>query len=59
MKYQELIKNNFKYIWLQHKEGNYIGTLQKIAIVTDKMLEGYAYDPIESDNKDIAVYNQL
>ena len=58
MNYQQLVEHGYKYVWLQSKEGNPIGKLFKIAIVTDKLLEGYQYTNKEK-GKDIAVFDQL
>ena len=58
MTYQQLVEHGYKYVWLQSKEGNTVGKLIKIAIVTDKLLEGYQYTNKEK-GKDIAVFDQL
>ena len=58
MTYQQLLEHGCKYVWLQSKEGNTVGKLIKIAIVTDKLLEGYQYTN-KGKGKDIAVFDQL
>ena len=58
MTYQQLVEHGYKYVWLQSKEGNTVGKLFKIAIVSDKLLEGYQYTDREK-GKDIAVFDQL
>ena len=58
MTYQQLVEHGYKYVWLQSKEGNTVGKLFKIAIVTDKLLEGYQYSN-QQKGKDIAVFDQL
>jgi hypothetical protein len=58
MTHQQLVEHGYQYVWLQSKEGNTVGKLIKIAIVTDKLLEGYQYTNKEK-GKDIAVFDQL
>ena len=58
MTHQQLVEHGYKYVWLQQKEGNTIGRLFKIAIVTDKLLEGYQFTNRE-EGKDIAVFDQI
>ena len=58
MTYQQLVEHGYKYVWLQSKEGNTVGQLFKIAIVTDKLLEGYQYTNKEK-GKYIAFFDQL
>jgi len=41
------------------KEGNVVGNLYKIAIVTDKLLEGYQFSKLQGENKDMAVFEQI
>jgi hypothetical protein len=70
MNYQQLVEAGYKYVCLQHNknpvtilsDGNTtesIATVLKIAIVTDRRLEGYEFDHREGTNEDIAVYNQV
>ena len=58
MNYQQLLERGYKYVWLQSKEGNVVGNLYKIAIVTDKLLEGYQFTD-RDQGKDIAVFDQI
>ncbi len=59
MNYQQLLEHGCKYVWLQTKEGNVVGNLYKIAIVTDKLLEGYQFSKLQGENKDMAVFEQI
>ena len=59
MNYQQLVEHGCKYVWLQKKEGNVVGNLYKIAIVTDKLLEGYQFSKLQGENKDTAVFEQI
>ncbi len=61
MTHQQLVEHGYQYVWMIPKEEttNTIGRLIKIAVVTDKLLEGYKFDRCEGKNKDIAVFNQL
>jgi len=70
MNYQQLVEAGYKYVCLQHNknpvtivsDGNStesVATILKIAVVTDRRLEGYKFDHSEGTNEDIAVYNQV
>jgi hypothetical protein len=68
MNQQQLVEAGYQYVCLQHtkkqitlanNDGKSMATILKIAVVTDKLLEGYAFDHGEGENKDIAVYNQV
>jgi hypothetical protein len=61
MNYKQLVEAGYQYVWMIPKEKttNTIGRLIKIAVVTDKLLEGSEFDRCEGENKDIAVFNQL
>lgn len=58
MTYQQLAERGYKYVWLQPKEGNVVGKLYKIAIVTDELLKGYQFTDKEK-GKNIAVFDQV
>ena len=59
MNYQQLVEHGCQYVLLQPKEGPTIGRLFKIAVVTDKLLEGYQFSKLEGENKNIAVFDQI
>ena len=68
MNHQQLVEAGYQNVCLQHtkepvalpnNEGKSITTVLKIAVVTDKVLNGYEFDHTEGKNRDIAVYNQV
>ena len=59
MNYQQLLEHGYNYVLLNLKEGNVVGRLFKIAVVTDKLLEGYKFSSTDGENKDIAVFDQI
>ena len=59
MNYKQLTENGYQYVALQNKHNEPSASILKIAIVTDKTLEGYVFDHTEGKNQDIAVFNQL
>ena len=59
MNYQQLLEHGYNYVLLKPKEGNVVGRLFKIAVVTDKLLEGYKFSSTDGENKDNAVFDQI
>jgi hypothetical protein len=55
MNLKELKQLNIEYV-VKKNRGEHEFQLWKIAVVDDKMLEGYTYDHTEGKNNNIAVF---